>query len=130
MPDFLGVSHVDLTVRDVPASAEWYSTVFGLVTLMETDEPDRTSRVLLHPGSKLAISLGTHPTNDGSAFDETRTGLDHLSFRVRDRAELEAWVARFDELGVHHSGITDAPYGSVVVFRDPDNIQLELFVGA
>lgn len=49
---------------------------------------------------------------------------------MRDRVELEAWVARFDELGVRHSGITDAPYGSVVVFRDPDNIHLELFVGA
>ncbi len=37
-----------------------------------------------------------------------------------------------DELGIEHSGVIDTntpmPY-SVVVFRDPDNIQLELFYG-
>lgn len=127
MPDFLGVSHVDLTVRNLQASADWYRQVLGLTTIMETDGDDRAAVVLLHPGSKMAISLGTHPTNDGSAFDETRTGLDHVSFRVADRAALEAWVDHFVGLGVEHSPIADEPYGSVVVFRDPDNIQLELF---
>jgi hypothetical protein len=28
---------------------------------------------------------------------------------------------------VENSGVTDAPYGHVLVFRDPDNIQLEFF---
>jgi hypothetical protein len=27
-----------------------------------------------------------------------------------------------------HSGIIDVGYGSTVVFRDPDNVQLEFFV--
>jgi hypothetical protein len=48
--------------------------------------------------------------------------------QVRDRAELQSWLDHLDSCGVTHSGITDMPYGSVVVFRDPDNIQLELFV--
>jgi glyoxylase I family protein len=30
--------------------------------------------------------------------------------------------------GVAHSGIIDAAWSPTVVFRDPDNIQLELFV--
>jgi hypothetical protein len=30
--------------------------------------------------------------------------------------------------GVEHSPINDVSYASVVVLRDPDNIQLELFV--
>jgi hypothetical protein len=41
-----------------------------------------------------------------------------------------AWAAWLDELGIEHSGVIDTdrpiPY-SVVVFRDPDNVQLELF---
>ena len=46
------------------------------------------------------------------------------------REELEAWTAWLDELGVEHSGIRtgDEPFPfATVVFRDPDNIQLELF---
>jgi catechol 2,3-dioxygenase-like lactoylglutathione lyase family enzyme len=62
-------------------------------------------------------------------FDECRTGLDHISFAVADRASLDAWAGWLDELDVEHSGAIDVdqpmPY-SVVVFRDPDNIQLEL----
>ena len=68
-------------------------------------------------------------SQDGTLFDEARTGLDHIGFRVADRAALDAWVAKLDELGVEHSGIRDitepTPF-STLVFRDPDNIQLEM----
>lgn len=37
--------------------------------------------------------------------------------RMETRAQLEHWVRWLDHLGVQHS---------VVVFRDPDNIRLEL----
>ena len=57
-------------------------------------------------------------------------GLDER-FRFRrlgaDRAELETWARRLDELGVEHGGIKDASYGSGVSFRDPDGIALEFF---
>jgi hypothetical protein len=33
-------------------------------------------------------------------------------------------MARLNELGVHHGGIVDAPYGSGLSFRDPDNVAL------
>jgi glyoxylase I family protein len=49
---------------------------------------------------------------------------------VPTRADLVAWTARLDELGIDHSGIRegDEPFAfATVVFRDPDNIQLELF---
>jgi glyoxylase I family protein len=49
---------------------------------------------------------------------------------VAARADLEAWASWLDELGIENSGVidTDNPLSySVVVFRDPDNIQLELF---
>jgi len=36
-------------------------------------------------------------------------------------------VRRLDELGVAHSGIKHAHYGSGISFRDPDNIALEFF---
>jgi catechol-2,3-dioxygenase len=60
-------------------------------------------------------------------FDERRAGLDHVAFGVGDRADLEKWVARLDELGVGHGDIVDAGYGSGLSFRDADGIALELF---
>ena len=53
-------------------------------------------------------------------------GKTSLSRRlVADHAELEAWERRLTELGVAHSPVDDQPLYSVVVFRDPDNVQLE-----
>ena len=55
--------------------------------------------------------------------------LDHMSFAVAGHADLDAWAGWLDSLGIENSGVVDTadpvPY-SVVVFRDPDNIQLEL----
>jgi hypothetical protein len=37
-------------------------------------------------------------------------------------------VARLDAEGGAHSEVVEAPYASVVSFRDPDGIALEMFV--
>jgi catechol 2,3-dioxygenase-like lactoylglutathione lyase family enzyme len=62
-------------------------------------------------------------------FSEFRTGLDHLEFFVPRRADLDQWAKHLDTLGAVHSGIKEPPYtaNAMITFRDPDNIQLELF---
>jgi glyoxylase I family protein len=56
------------------------------------------------------------------------TGVQTCALPIcADRAELERWAARLDELGVVHGGVKDAGYGSGVSFRDPDGIALEFF---
>ena len=128
-----GIHHFSATVRDVEASAAWYEQVFSMFRLPMTFahhdcEDTGYAVLLLDPVSGLAIGLHHNTGNDGEAFDEARTGLDHIGFRVPDRASLDAWVAKLDGLGVEHSGIRDLPDPmpfSTLVFRDPDNIQLE-----
>jgi catechol 2,3-dioxygenase-like lactoylglutathione lyase family enzyme len=85
----------------------------------------------------LMIVLHRHDVNEGERFSERRTGLDHAGFMVATREDLEKWQDHLEARGVTRSAqadgpltqspITDAPYGSVLVFRDPDNIQLEFF---
>jgi hypothetical protein len=85
--------------------------------------------VLMEPRSGIAVGLHHHDDNPGQPFDESCTGLDHMSFGVAGRADLDAWVSWLDSIGVENSGVIDTgdpvPY-PVVVFRDLDNIQLEL----
>jgi glyoxylase I family protein len=127
MPELEGVNHVALTVRDLESSRAWYERLFGGAVLWEeTQANGHTMLAMLIP--PFAIGLHTHPgTAGGDRFDESRVGLDHVSFEVPNRAGLDEWAAHLDELGIEHSPITEAPYGTVLVFRDPDNIQLELF---
>ncbi len=86
--------------------------------------------VLIGPDAGISIGLHHHDGNDGRPFDERRTGLDHIGMAVPDRADLDARAARLDSLGVPHNDVNDTdhpiPY-SALVFRDPDNIQLEFF---
>ena len=133
-PTITGVHHFSPTVRDIEVSAAWYEQVFGLIRVPITfphheREDTGYAVMLIDPASGLGIGLHHNEGNEGEAFDEKRTGLDHMGFKVATREDLDAWVTKLDGLGVEHSGIRDitvpVPF-STLVFRDPDNIQLEL----
>jgi catechol 2,3-dioxygenase-like lactoylglutathione lyase family enzyme len=126
MPTMPPITHVAVTVNDLDVSVPWYTELFGVEPVLDEDTgPFRHVVYLL--GTTL-FGLHTFPELVSSeAFEERRPGLDHVAFGCSDRAELEKWVSRLDELGIAHGGIKDAHYGSGVSFRDPDNIALELF---
>ena len=60
--------------------------------------------------------------------DPFRVGLDHISFSVPARPDLDAAVKLFDERGVPHGPIRElASFGlAFLAFFDPDGIALEL----
>jgi glyoxylase I family protein len=122
-----GVHHFRLTVSDVSRSVAFYTEVLGFRKLMD-----------LNPGAFLsngAIGLGIGPHPDptralqNDRFDENRIGLDHMSFGVSTRRDLDDAVTVLDRRGVPHSEVRDLgeAFGiAILIFRDPDNIQLEL----
>ena len=128
-----GIHHFSPTVSDVEASAAWYEKVFSMIRVPVTfphyeREETGYAVMLVEPSSSLMIGLHHNEANQGEAFDEARTGFDHLGLQVPSHESLEAWAAKLDGLGIAHSGIRDitepVPF-STLVFRDPDNIQLE-----
>jgi glyoxylase I family protein len=137
IPAEVGLHHLALTVTDIDTSVAWYQQIFDLSLVMEAPHPGGTGMVLGNEQRTLMIVLHRHETNVHEAFSETRTGLDHAGFMVGTRAELERWQDHLEANGVvrsktadvplTQSPIVDEPYGSVLVFRDPDNIQLEFF---
>jgi catechol 2,3-dioxygenase-like lactoylglutathione lyase family enzyme len=124
-PPVGGAHHLSLTVTNLDVSLPWYERTLGLMKIMDENHPGGRAVVLMHPSGQLFVGLHAHERNCGERFDETRTGLDHVSFGVPNRADLEAWEVRLRELGVEYSPIYERAYGSLLVFRDPDNIQLE-----
>ncbi|WP_029113698.1 VOC family protein [Mycobacterium sp. URHB0044] len=135
VPGIAGIHHISITVTDLEASVGWYERLLGanrVPTAFPHYECEDTgyAELLIEPRSGVVIGLHTNTGNDGRQFDEARTGLDHVAFNVATRDELEAWTTRLDQLGIAHSGIREVaePFAfATVVFRDPDNIQLELF---
>jgi glyoxylase I family protein len=133
-PAMTGFHHFSPTVSDVEASAAWYERVFGMNRVPVTfphygDEEGGYAVLMMDPKSGVTLGLHHHEANPGEPFAENRTGLDHISFSVASREDLDAWAAWLDSLGVPHSGVRDVtdpvPF-STLVFRDPDNLQLEL----
>src|SRR5271157_176313 len=127
MPDLKGFSHVDLTVSDRERAAAWWQDVMGFTLVNRLRSESFDCFKLMHP-TGLVVSVMTHDAPLGGAFDERRVGLDHLAFEVADRAELDKWVTHLDAKGVANTGIIDIGFGPTLVFRDPDNIQLEFFL--
>jgi catechol 2,3-dioxygenase-like lactoylglutathione lyase family enzyme len=131
-----GIHHLRLTVTDVDRSREFYTSLLGFDVAVEAppaDDPsaEAANRILfggivMVRGNLLMGLRPVAPRHD--RFDEDRVGLDHLSFSVASREELDQAVRLFDERGVPHGEIaTLSSFGiAVLPFRDPDNIQVEL----
>lgn len=128
MPNFPGLAHVALTVKDVEVSGAWYRRLLGTEPVLDeqTDAGFRHLVWVLDGGTLLGIHQHERGAPD-ERFTEFRVGLDHVGFGCANRAELQNWVDRLNELGISHGGIVDAGYGSGLSFRDPDGIALEFF---
>jgi glyoxylase I family protein len=126
------IAHVRLTVTDIDRSRQFYESVFGWpINLEVPEDADAETRerlwflfggVIYNVGDS---RIGLRPASS-DAFDEDRTGLDHLAFRLDSKSELEAAAAHLDDLGIPHEPIKDIVVMYILEFRDPDNIALEL----
>lgn len=112
------INHVALNVTDLRRSEPWYVQAFDLVRLDgEAAEDGSGHVVLMSPTGGWMLSL----TSAASP------GVDHVAITCTDRDELVDWRDVLAERAAAPGSITDAPYGSGFVLRDPDGLELELF---
>jgi glyoxylase I family protein len=135
------VHHLRLAVSNVQRSVAFYTEILGFQVAVDAPPPADDENyeaivdslqggvILMHQG----MFVGLRPVDEERAtaadrFDPFRVGLDHLSFSVPSRADLEAATRLLDERGVEHGPIRElAPLGlSFLAFFDPDGIALEL----
>ena len=130
MAEIVGYHHLSLTVTDLDRSVGWYHHVLGFQPA-ESFEGKWFSRTRLthgsEPGGTIILTLTEHDEGSGERFSAVRTGLDHVALQVASRRDLEELIGRLDELDVPHSDLKPMGENAMVVVRDPDNVQLELY---
>src|SRR5699024_87238 len=110
-----GSAHVRLTVTDIERSKAFYDRVFGWPIAVDPSgrigEPGITrSQTDFYGGTIYQTAQGTlfglRPVGE-TDFDPDTTGLDHVSFAVESREELERAAEALSDEGVAHGEVTD-----------------------
>ncbi|MGH9062385.1 MAG: cupin domain-containing protein [Acidimicrobiales bacterium] len=121
-PATLGpINHIAVNVTDVRRSERWYTDAFGLVRVDGDIATDGSGHVtLMSPTGGWIFALASAGT----------AGVEHVAITCSDRPTLASWHNLLAERQTAPGSITDAPYGSGFVVRDPDGLQVELFAPA
>ena len=125
MPELAGIHHVKMPVTDLDRSRDWYGRVLGFKVTYEFQDADGVVRGVAGEVPGLGDSMLCLRVNFQAA--QGCQGFDPVSFAVRDRADVEAWAAHLDTLGVPHSPVIEASIGWLLVFSDPDGLDLHLY---
>jgi catechol 2,3-dioxygenase-like lactoylglutathione lyase family enzyme len=130
-----------MAVTDVERSTAFYTEVLGFeVAMAEPPPPDdedyaavadamQGGVILMHHGMFFGLRpVDARRAGAGDRFDPFRVGLDHISFNVSTRADLDRAVEWFDGRGVPHGPIRELKSFGLcfLAFFDPDGIALEL----
>jgi glyoxylase I family protein len=123
----IGVDHVAFTVSDLDCTTAWYCEHLGFEPLIRYTNSEIGAEVQVLQHADMSARLSFRRFNAGSTepFSEFRVGLDHVALRVADESDLGEWHRRLEGEGIACNR-TDLPELSILVFRDPDNIQIEL----
>ena len=132
-----GLHHLRLTVTDLDRSRAFYEDVLGFEVAAQSeghpsDPAVRADPAQLYGGVVFAtngILFGLRPVADpADSFVSERVGLDHVSFGVAARSDLDAAIVALDARGVPHGEVIElTAFGiAILSFDDPDGVHLEL----
>jgi glyoxylase I family protein len=125
------VHHIDLTVRDLAASAPFYEVLLGFLGYQRVSrKPDIHVWDLLD-GARFLGGVAIRTARSSRPHDRYSVGLHHLAFHAADRADVDRAYELMKEAG---AVILDPPaeypkYGAgyySVFVADPDGLKLEV----
>ncbi|WP_405490290.1 VOC family protein [Nocardia sp. NBC_00511] len=128
MPELAGIHHIKIPVTDLVRSIRWYREVLGFRPTMQFWDSDGVVRGTA--GELPGLSPALLGLRENPLAAQGCKGFDPVSLGARDRDHLEQWSAHLDTHGVAHSPIIDASAGWLLVFNDPDGLELHLYTWA
>lgn len=125
------VHHIDLTVRDLAASAPFYEALLGFLGYVRVKQEAALHVWDLARDGRVFGAVALRAARSQSPHDRYTAGLHHLAFHAADRADVDRAHALMKAKG---ATILDAPseypqYGAgyySVFLADPDGLKLEV----
>jgi catechol 2,3-dioxygenase-like lactoylglutathione lyase family enzyme len=116
------LEHVNMTVRDVEASAAFYGDLFAWQVRWKGQVGDGAPA--LHVGDDRQYLALFQATTEGAVpYDYASPGVNHFGVVVDD---LDAARERLDDLGIAVHLVADYEPGRRLYFFDPDGHEVEL----
>lgn len=127
-----GLHHITAVTGNASKNVAFYTGVLGMRLVKKTVNQDDVSAYHLFYGDEIG-----NPGTEMTFFDwswarpdtEGSGKISTTAFRVPDRAALDWWAGRFDDLGVRRGNISDRNGRAVLPFTDPEGQSLELADG-
>lgn len=113
-------SHLQLKVRDLKTSIEFYNTVLGFNVL----EQDENTVYLTHDGATSILSLLEQPD---AISHQGYTGLYHIAFLLPTRKDLGNIIQHFIAHNIR-VGAGDHDVSEALYINDPDGNGIEIYV--
>lgn len=130
------VHHIDLTVRDLAASAPFYEALLGFLGYARVKQEAALHVWDLRRDGQVVGGIALRAARSDRPHDRYTAGLHHLAFHAADRADVDRAYALMREKG---ATILDPPaeypkYGAgyyAVFVSDPDGLKVEVvhFIG-
>ncbi|WP_448568077.1 VOC family protein [Thalassotalea ganghwensis] len=129
------IHHVAYRCHDAKETVEFYQNVLNmefLVAIAEdkvpsTKAPDPYMHLFLDAGNGNILAFFELPNSPKMGRDEnTPDWVQHIAFRLKDRAALEAAKAELEAKGIDVVGITKHGIIESIYFFDPNGHRLEL----
>lgn len=121
------LDHLNLSVRSLRETAEWYDRVFGFQVVEEGIRDGRPWGVLRAGDAFLCVY--EHPELDYVEPDEQRRrgqhALSHFALRITDGAAFEATVER-ERLATYWGSPVRYPHSTSWYVRDPTGYEIEV----
>jgi catechol 2,3-dioxygenase len=121
LPEDARIGEVELRVRDIDRSLEFYEQTLGFVRLTRNGGTATLSTDGRTPLVHLAADAAARPRPPRTA------GLFHVAILVPNRAALGRSVLRIAERGWSLSGAADHWVSEAIYLDDPDGLGLEIY---
>jgi len=129
------IHHVAYRCRDAKETVLWYKKMLNMDFMLaiaenqvpSTKEPDPYMHIFLDAGNGNVLAFFELPTKAPMGRDEnTPPWVQHIAFKVKNRAELLEYKAHLEAHNVPVLGVTDHGAFHSIYFFDPSGHRLEL----
>jgi len=129
------IHHVAYRCHDAKQTVQWYGEMLKMDFVLaisedhvpSTHEADPYMHVFLDAGGGNVLAFFELPTKPPMGRDpNTPAWVQHIAFRVKDRAELLAYREHLQARGVEVLGVTDHGAFHSIYFFDPNGHRLEI----